>query len=185
MQRHGTQMTKLSLLADVPDDECRLLLQQIAELIATAKRPDLPDSVHLLNMAYLDLQTKIYDINDEELAAFSRIIRSSTEPPGRSLRCPSSALTRMAPIISALKGGDDETLPAWRAAPDRGRHADDADPQGNQTRTGAAAAGAGGAAGASDGLVAGRKLQAAYSVPAMATAICTSACFNLELGRRV
>ena len=35
------------------------------------------------------------------------------------------------------------------------------------------------------GVVAGRKLQAAYSVPAMATAICTSACFNLELGRRV
>jgi hypothetical protein len=60
-------MTKLSLLADVPDDECRLLLQQIAELIATAERLDLPDSVHLLNMAYLDLQTKIHDINDEEL----------------------------------------------------------------------------------------------------------------------
>jgi len=35
------------------------------------------------------------------------------------------------------------------------------------------------------GVVAGRKLQAAYSVPAMATAICTSACFNLEFGRRV
>jgi len=81
MQRLGTQMTKLSLLADVPDDECRLLLQQIAELIATAKRLDLPDSVHLLNMAYFDLQTKIHDINDEELAAFSQIIRSSIEPP--------------------------------------------------------------------------------------------------------
>jgi hypothetical protein len=25
----------------------------------------------------------------------------------------------------------------------------------------------------------------AYSAPAMATAICTSACFNLELGKRV
>jgi len=39
--------------------------------------------------------------------------------------------------------------------------------------------------GPSGGLVVGSKLRAAYSVPAMATAICTSACFNLELGRRV
>jgi GGDEF domain-containing protein len=73
-------MTKLSLLVDVADDDRRLLLQQIAELIARAKQRGLPNTVFLLNMAYLDLQTNIHDINDEELEAFSRIVRSTIEP---------------------------------------------------------------------------------------------------------
>jgi hypothetical protein len=80
MQRSGIPMTKLSLLIDVADDDCRLLLAQIGELIARAKRLDLPDTIFLLNMAYLDLQTKIHGINDEELDAFSRVIRTSIEP---------------------------------------------------------------------------------------------------------
>ena len=80
MQSPGIQMTKLSLRVDLADDERRVLLKRIADLIATAKRLDLPDSIHLLNMAYLDLQTKIHGINDEELEAFSRIVRSSIEP---------------------------------------------------------------------------------------------------------
>lgn len=80
MQHAGTQMTKLSLAADMADDERRLLLEQIGKLIAMAKRLDLQPSVHLLNMAYLDLQTEIHGINDEELEAFSRIVRSSIEP---------------------------------------------------------------------------------------------------------
>jgi hypothetical protein len=79
MQRPGTQMTDLSLLIDVADDNRHLLLKQIAELIARAKQLDLPNTVFLLNMAYLDLQTKIHDINDEELEAFSRAVRASIE----------------------------------------------------------------------------------------------------------
>ena len=73
-------MTNLSLLIDVADDDRRLLLTQIGELIARAKQLDLHDTVFLLNMAYLDLQTKIHGINDEELDAFSRAIRSCIEP---------------------------------------------------------------------------------------------------------
>jgi len=73
-------MTNLGLVTDVTDDDYRHLLQEIAELIATAKNLELPDSVFLLNMAYLDLQTKIHRINDEELEAFSKIIRSAVEP---------------------------------------------------------------------------------------------------------
>lgn len=72
-------MTKLSLLPDVADDDRRPLLTQIAGLIAWAKRLNLPDTVFLLNMAYLDLQTKIHDINDEELQAFSHAVRTSIE----------------------------------------------------------------------------------------------------------
>ena len=72
-------MAHLNLVIDVVDDGRRLLLAQIAELIAKAKQLDLPDTVFLLNMAYLDLQTKIHGINDEELQAFSRAVRTSIE----------------------------------------------------------------------------------------------------------
>jgi len=66
---------------DVADDDRRVLLTQIAGLIARAKQLDLPDTVFLLNMVYLDLQTKIHDINDKELQAFSRAVLTAIEPP--------------------------------------------------------------------------------------------------------
>ena len=73
-------MTKLCVIANVAgDDERRQLLKEIGELIAKVKSLDLPDSVFLLSMAQLDLKTKIHGINDEELEAFSRIIRSAAE----------------------------------------------------------------------------------------------------------
>jgi hypothetical protein len=73
-------MTKLRLLINVADDDSRLLLTQIGALMARAKRLDLTDTVFLLNMAYLDLQTKIHGIDEEELDAFSRAVRSAIEP---------------------------------------------------------------------------------------------------------
>lgn len=73
-------MTKLRLLINVADDDSRLLLTQIGELMVRAKRLDLTDTVFLLNMAYLDLQTKIHGIDEEELDAFSRAVRSAIEP---------------------------------------------------------------------------------------------------------
>lgn len=73
-------MTTLRLLINVADDDSRLLLTQIGALMARAKRLDLTDTVFLLNMAYLDLQTKIHGIDEEELDAFSRAVRSAIEP---------------------------------------------------------------------------------------------------------
>jgi len=72
-------MSKLSLVPKMADGDRRQLLQDIAGLIARARSSGLTESVFLLSMAYLDLQTKIYDINDEELDAFSKVIRSSVE----------------------------------------------------------------------------------------------------------
>ncbi|MGA2567284.1 MAG: hypothetical protein ABSF41_10690 [Pseudolabrys sp.] len=72
-------MTKLSLVADVADDGRRRLLKEIAGLIAKARSLNLPDSVFLLNMSYLDLQTKTHNINDKELEAFPKAVRSSIE----------------------------------------------------------------------------------------------------------
>lgn len=72
-------MIKLSLVADAADDERRQLLEEIGGLIVKARSLGLVNSVHLLNMTYLDLQTKIHDINDEELEAFAKIVRSSIE----------------------------------------------------------------------------------------------------------
>lgn len=77
-------MTKLSIVASsrdrVGDDGRRALLHDIGALIARARSYELEESVFLLNMVYLDLQTKIHDIDDEELEAFSKIVRSSIAP---------------------------------------------------------------------------------------------------------
>lgn len=77
-------MTKLSIVANsrdrAIDDGRRALLHDIGALIGRAKSYELNEAVFLLNMAYLDLQTKIHDINDDELEAFSKIIRSSFNP---------------------------------------------------------------------------------------------------------
>jgi hypothetical protein len=78
MKRRGVQMTKLSLVANGVDNDvnCRELLKDLADLIARAKSLKLPEAVLLLNMAHLDLMTKIHNINDEELQAFSNAVRS-------------------------------------------------------------------------------------------------------------
>lgn len=74
-------MTKLSLVENGVDNDVdrRKLLKDLADLIARAKSLKLPDSVLLLNMAHLDLMTKIHNINDEELQAFSNAVRSPVE----------------------------------------------------------------------------------------------------------
>jgi hypothetical protein len=63
----------------VADDTRLSLLKKIAELIAEAKGVGLSDTAFLLKMAHLDLQTKIYRIDDSELQTFIGVIRSSLE----------------------------------------------------------------------------------------------------------
>ena len=60
-------------------DERLALLNRIAELITTAKSMDLQETVFLLNMVHLDLQTKIHKIDDGELQAFMTAVRSSVD----------------------------------------------------------------------------------------------------------
>jgi hypothetical protein len=74
-----SRMTKLKLVADAKNDGRRALLDEIEHLIAQARSLGLASSVYLLSMACLDLKTKIHEINDEELEAFSRAIRSSLD----------------------------------------------------------------------------------------------------------
>ena len=74
-----SRVTKLELVADAKDDGRRLLLDAIEQLIAQAKHLGLVNSVYLLSMAHLDLKTEIHDIDDEELEAFAKIIRSSLD----------------------------------------------------------------------------------------------------------
>jgi hypothetical protein len=62
-------------------DERLALLSQVVELVATAKRLDLQESVFLLNMVQLDLRTKIHKIDDGELQAFMKVVRSSVDRP--------------------------------------------------------------------------------------------------------
>ena len=63
-------MAKLSPVAKVAEDDQLQLLNEIAGLILRAKNLNLHDSVLLLNMVHLDLQTKIHGIDDQELQAF-------------------------------------------------------------------------------------------------------------------
>jgi hypothetical protein len=60
-------------------DERLALLKRIAELIATAKSMGLQETVFLLNMVHLDLQTKIHKIDEGELQAFMTAVRSSVD----------------------------------------------------------------------------------------------------------
>jgi hypothetical protein len=64
-------------MANAPADERLKLLEQLAEMIAKAKTMDLPQSVFLLNMAHLDLQTKIHNIGDDEMEAFVNAVSAS------------------------------------------------------------------------------------------------------------
>ncbi|MGH9810225.1 MAG: hypothetical protein ACRD9W_23755 [Terriglobia bacterium] len=70
-------MAKISPLAKVAEDDRLQLLNDISELILQAKSLNLPETVLLLNMAHLDLQTKIHGINDEELNAFMNAVSAS------------------------------------------------------------------------------------------------------------
>jgi hypothetical protein len=79
MKHLEAKMETSSRIAIVADDACFMLLKEIAELIAKAKFLGLPDSVFLLNMAHLDLQTKIHNIDDAEMHAFSNAVRSLIE----------------------------------------------------------------------------------------------------------
>lgn len=72
-------MVNRSVTLSVVVDERLALLSQIAELIVTAKSLDLPESVFLLNMVHLDLQTKIHRIDDGELQAFMKAVRSAAD----------------------------------------------------------------------------------------------------------
>lgn len=66
-------------MPNVPEDARVVLLNSIAELIEKAKGLGLKDSAFLLNMAHLDLQTKIHRIDDDELSAFTAAARASLE----------------------------------------------------------------------------------------------------------
>jgi hypothetical protein len=79
MDDSRNQIAELGGLASVADDERHALLQKIAELIAEAKTLNMPETAFLLKMAHLDLQTKIYRIDDAELQTFIGVVRSSIE----------------------------------------------------------------------------------------------------------
>ena len=75
------RLAKLKLVADAKADNRRALLEAIEGLIVQARRMGLVSSVYLLSIAHLDLKTQIHGINDEELEAFSKVIRSSLDLP--------------------------------------------------------------------------------------------------------
>ena len=77
MDDSRNQVAEFAGLASVADDTRHSLLQKIAELIAEAKGLNMPETAFLLKMAHLDLQTKIYRIDDAELQTFIGAIRSS------------------------------------------------------------------------------------------------------------
>ena len=79
MDDSRNQIAELGGLASVADDERHALLQKIAELIAEANTLNMPETAFLLKMAHLDLQTKIYRIDDAELQTFIGVVRSSIE----------------------------------------------------------------------------------------------------------
>lgn len=76
-----SRMTKLELVADAKNDGRRALLEAIEQLIVQARHLGLANSVYLLSMAHLDLKTEIHEIDDEELEAFSKVIRSALDLP--------------------------------------------------------------------------------------------------------
>jgi hypothetical protein len=57
-------------------DECLILLDEIERLITRANQLKLKDSAFLLNVAHLDLQTKIHEISDDELQAIAEFVGS-------------------------------------------------------------------------------------------------------------
>jgi hypothetical protein len=73
------QFAEADRLEDVGDDPRHSLLKKIAELVAEAKALGLAETAFLLKMAHLDLQTKIYRIDDAELQTFVGAIRSSLD----------------------------------------------------------------------------------------------------------
>ena len=60
-------------------DPRHLLLQRISDLIAEARRLGIDETAFILKMAHLDLQTKIFDIDDNELTSFIGAIRARLE----------------------------------------------------------------------------------------------------------
>jgi hypothetical protein len=62
------------------DERC-VLLDRIGELIAKAKSLELPDSAFLLNVAHLDLKTKIHNIDEDEMQAFVSAVQVSADGP--------------------------------------------------------------------------------------------------------
>jgi hypothetical protein len=69
----------LSVVEKSADDERVALLAKIAELIEKAKSLGLTETAFLLNMAHLDLQTRIHGIEDDEMHAFIGAVRASIE----------------------------------------------------------------------------------------------------------
>ena len=72
-------MAGLGGVAIAADDTRFSLLQKIAELVAEAKGLNMPETAFMLKMAHLDLQTKIFEIDDVELQTFIGAVRSSIE----------------------------------------------------------------------------------------------------------
>lgn len=60
-------------------DDCLMLLGEIERLITRAKQLKLKDSAFLLNVAHLDLQTKIHEISDDELEALAGLVGSQLQ----------------------------------------------------------------------------------------------------------
>src|SRR5258707_12933495 len=77
--RSKRRMSHPGVTLSVVADERLALLNRIAELITTARSMDLHETVFLLNMVHLDLQTKIHKIDDGELQAFMTAVRSSVD----------------------------------------------------------------------------------------------------------
>lgn len=68
--------TPAALSAGPPRDVRHALLEDIARLIARARQLELKDSAFLLEIAHLDLKTKIYKISDDELHALTMAART-------------------------------------------------------------------------------------------------------------
>ena len=79
MDDSQNQFAELSKSESVAGDTRHVLLKKIAEVVAEAKSLNLADTAFLLKMAHLDLQTKIYRIDDSELQTFIGVIRSSLD----------------------------------------------------------------------------------------------------------
>ena len=78
-EKRGMKMERLNAKAKVADDARLLLLKEITELIVKAKRLNLTDTVFLLKIAELDLQTSIHNITDGELHAFLNAVHGPDE----------------------------------------------------------------------------------------------------------
>jgi len=70
----GPQLTPLP-----PPDARLALLEDIGRLAAQAQQLNLKHSAFILNLAHLDLKSRIHDVSDEELLAISQLIPSQFE----------------------------------------------------------------------------------------------------------